>query len=346
MTLALRDELESAATTRSPHADLVTRARRSGRRRLIARRRRTIAGAGAVLAVVTVGAATLAGPWTRSTPVTEPSRYQFDSRFDDLTLYADSLRQAGDPTVWGAREHLVSLCLQASGIAYTPSPYPGSEAAHTRYAYPDNNTLLQFGYESAAQPTTTTSAADRAAAAAAAARAATTNAAQGQTPAEAAAAAAGARTTAAANSQSAARDACNQMAIAGLDQKPVDQLRDVIDQQNQALGASVLESPSYTSAVAEWSTCMSTAGHPFQTPTQAHAFADSVRGTAAHPSQPALDTAIADYDCEHQVHLLEVLHTESANAVTAWIDSHSQMLTQYETAVRIMNNKAQSYYGG
>lgn len=118
-----------------------------------------------------------------------------------------------------------------------------------------------------------------------------------------------------------------------------------MDQANQTLISAALASPAYTTALSVWSTCMSDAGHQFGSPALARAYADSVRGTASQPSQEAIDVAVADYTCEHQARLLEVLHDEMATALASWISGHAQELAQYESAVRVMNNRARTYGG-
>ncbi len=322
MSLDLRHELDDAAAAASPPGTLVADARQAGQRRLRARRRRTVIGTAAALVAVAVGIGVLPRPWTQSTSPVSGDTAQFDGRFDDLNLYADSLRQAGDPSVWAAREHLVTLCLQAAGITYQPSPYPGAPVAHSRYTYPAPDAVARLGYDAPGLST-----ADYGAGMA------SPNPSTG-TP------------TSIPESQLKARDTCNQQAIVWLEQKPVDDIRNSIDQQNQTLMAAVLASPAYTAAVTAWSTCMNDAGHPFDSPAQARAYADTVRGTAAgQPTQAAIDIAVADYACEHQVHLLEILHNELAAAVSDWIAGHAPLLDQYETAIRIMDNKVRTQFG-
>jgi len=321
MSVNLREELQSAVSIVSPGSDLIARSRRAGQQRLRRRRRGTVVGVCAAMLAVTLGATLLPSSWTKPAPAVNDSANRFDDRFDDLDLYADSLRQSGDATVWTAREHLVKLCLQAAGIAYEASPYPGGPVAHTRYAYPAADAIRRLGYDAPGLAT-----ADYGSGMA------SPNP-SGGTPVNVP------------DSQLKARDACNQQATVWLDQKPVDDLRNTIDQQNQTLMAQTLASAAYSEAQSAWAGCMSDAGHPFNSPAQARAYADTVRGLAAQPSSAAIDTAIADYTCEHEVRLLEVLHTRLAAAVADWISSHAQLLDQYESAIRTMNNKARTYFG-
>lgn len=321
MTLVLRDELMSAAAEATPSGDLIARSRLAGQRRLRVRRRRAVLGAGVGLALVAVTAGLLPRTWSQQTPPASDGAAQFDSRVDDLTLYADSLRQSGDANVWAAREYLVGLCLQAKGITYKASPYPGGPAARTRYTYPAMDVVGRVGYDA---PGLATADYGSGAASPDPSNGPVTNIPE---------------------SQLQVRDTCNQQAIVWLEQKPVNDLRDAFDQENQTLANAALASPAYTTALSSWSTCMSNAGHPFSSPALARAYADSVRGTASQPSQVAIDVAVADYTCEHQARLLEVLHDEMATAVAGWVSGHAQELAQYESAVRVMDNKARTYGG-
>jgi hypothetical protein len=67
MTLDLRDELEEATSALEPPSDLASRARVTGQRRLVVRRRRNAISGVAVVALIGVGIANIPTHWPQTT---------------------------------------------------------------------------------------------------------------------------------------------------------------------------------------------------------------------------------------------------------------------------------------
>lgn len=262
----------------------------------------------AVLAATLAGCSGAPSIVSRTPSVSPAGTFRFDGRFDDLNLYGDSLRQEGDRTVWSAREKLIGDCLAASGISYTPSPYPGGPVAHARYSYPSDETVRSFGYEpppaNSTQPPTTPSSIP--------------------------------------DSELATRDACNQKVSSRLGEQKVNEFRDLLSQENQTVGAALAASPEYLAAISSWSGCMSKAGFAYGSLRQAVEAANAVRGSGAHPSQPAIDIALADFRCERSVSLLELTHAKLADAVELWVESHQQTIEDYKASIASLDGTAQS----
>lgn len=236
-----------------------------------------------------------------------------DTRFDDLTMYADSLRQPGDRSVWSAREEVVSTCLAAAGIRYVPSPYPGGAPPRVRYEYPNPQLVQRYGYEATAhQPNMLVAPTSS------------------QIP----------------DSELSIRDACNQKASKELEEDRVNEIRDLIAQANQTMGSRVVASPSYQAAIAKWSSCMAGRGFHYASMKQAMEAAGTARGSGPTPARPALDIANADFECQHNVKLIELTHSIMADEVTAWVDANKQTLDDYTNAVRSLDSRAQAVLAG
>ena len=282
--------------------------RRSSRRAL---RRAVLAGTGVVALAVAVGVGATTGTWSGHNHEPAPGEGEspaIDSRFDDLNLFADSLRESSDRTVWAAREKALTSCLEGVGIRYEASAYPGGPVSHSRLAVPNLGSVRAFGYDWATAISATKS----------------------FTP------------TTVPDSAIVPRDTCNLRVLSELGEDSVNRLRDTIDQANQALSAKVLASPIYIDTLQRWADCMTSAGYRYQTPAMAAQAGAWMRGTGDRPAQEAIDIAVADYGCQRDVQLDQVLHDGFADGVADWVSANTATIDKYESAVRAMVAKAEA----
>jgi hypothetical protein len=142
------------------------------------------------------------------------------------------------------------------------------------------------------------------------------------------------------------RDSCNQSAQKSLDEEKVNELRDVFAEANQSVGSQVVASDLYQNALSKWSTCMADRGFHYSGIRDAEQAGAVLRGSGTAPARAALDVAIADIACEHEVKLIELTHSQMADAVAKWIDANQQTVDDYNGAVALLDSRAQAILAG